>query len=112
MSLLSIRNSKDTCSHPQSLVLFIQCAYLKGSLLDIEALLLNLTEYFNFFDTKTILDCILHNNFSDHISFHPYNCSSLSGHKFYLESFDYLYLEVSFSFSILIVITNKSAIPY
>ena len=44
--LLSVRNSKSTCSHLQLLVLLNNAQYtcLKGLLLDTEALLFNFTE--------------------------------------------------------------------
>jgi len=75
MSLFSARNSNGACPHPQLLALLnnIQYAYLKNPLLDTEVLLLNLTEYFNSFDTKAIPDYRLLDNFPDHISFHPCN---------------------------------------
>jgi len=49
MSLLSIRNSNGVNSHLQLLALLngIQCACLRGPLLNTEVLLLNLIEYFN-----------------------------------------------------------------
>jgi len=49
MSLLSAKHSKGAPPHPQSLALLndIQCAHLKGPLLDTEAFLLNLTECFD-----------------------------------------------------------------
>ena len=82
----------------------------KNLLLNTEILLFNLTEYFNHFDTKTTLDCRLFDSFTDHISFHSCNHSSLSSHKSYLESLDYLYLKTSFSSFTLIAITDVSAI--
>ena len=113
ISLLSTRNSKDTCPYPQSLVLLndIQCAYLKNPFLDTELSLLNLTKHFNLFDTKAILGYRLLDSFSDHISFHPCNFSSLNICIVYLESLDYLCLEVASSSSTLVVITNASIIP-
>ena len=111
MPLFNARNSKDACSHPQLLALLnnMQYAYLKNPLLDTEVLLLNLTEYFNFFDTKVIPDYRLLDNFPDHISFHPCNYSSFNSHKSYLKSLDYLYFKASSSFSTFIVITDVSA---
>ena len=110
--LLSARNSKGTSPYSRSLALLsnIQYACLKGSLLDTEVSLLNLTEYFNLFDTKVIPGCRLLDSFPDHISFHLYNCSSLNNCIVYLESLDYFCLEV-FSFSsTLIIVTDPSAI--
>ena len=72
---------------------------------------LNLTECFNPFDTEAIPDCRLLDNFSNYISFHSYNCLSLSSYKLYLYFLDYLCFEASFSFSTLIVITDASALP-
>ena len=83
---------------------------IKGLFLDTKTLFLNLTKYFNFFNTKAILGCRWLDNFSNHIFFHPCNHSSLSSYKSYLEFLDYLYLKVS-SFSTLIVITDTSTIP-
>ena len=97
---------------PQSLVLLndIQCAYLKDPFLDTELSLLNLTKHFNLFDTKAILGYRLLDSFSNHISFHPCNFSSLNNCIAYLESLDYLCLEVASSSSTLVVITNVSVI--
>ena len=39
-----------------------------------KVLLLNLTKYFNFFDTEVIPDCRLLNSFSNCIFFYSYNC--------------------------------------
>ena len=113
MSLLSARNSKGTCPHSQSLALLndTQCTCLKGPLLDTEASLLNLTEYFNPLDAKAILGCRLLDSFPKHISFHSCNCSSLNNCNTHLESFDCLCLEASSSFSTLVVVTDASAIP-
>jgi len=113
MFLLSARNSKGTSPYSQLLALLsnIQCACLKGSLLDTEVSLLNLTEYFNLFDTEAIPDCRLLDSFFDCISFHLCNCSSLKNCIDYLESLDYLCLEASFFSSTLIIVTDVSAIP-
>jgi len=112
ISLLSTRYSKSTCSYPQSLVLLndIQCAYLKDPLLDTELSLLNLTKYFNLFDTEAIPGYRLLDSFPDHISFHPCNFSSLNNCTAYLKSLDCLCLEVASSFSTLVVVTNASVI--
>ena len=112
MSLLSARNSKGTHSYLQLLALLndVQCTRLKGPLLDTEVFLLSLTEYFNPFDAKVTPDCRLLDSFSDHISFHPCNCSSLNDCNAHLESLDHLYLE-AFSFSsTLVIVTDVSAI--
>jgi len=113
MSLLSTRNSKGTCPHPQSLALLndAQCTCLKGPLLDTEASLLNLTECFNPFDAEATPGYRLLNSFSEHISFHLCNCSSLNNCNTHLESLDHLCLEASSSSSTLVVVTDASAIP-
>ena len=69
MSLLSTRNSKDTCPYPQLLNILndIQCVCLKGSLLNTKALLFNLIECFTFFDAEVTPGCKLLNNFSNYI---------------------------------------------
>ena len=112
MSLLSAKYFKSTCPHPQSLAVLndIQCACLKGSLLNTKASLLNLIECFNLLDTETTLGYRLLDNFLDHISFYPYNCSSFSNCKTHLQSLDYLCLEAFSSFSTFIVVTNASVI--
>ena len=113
MSLLSARNSKGTPSHPQSLVLLndTQCAHLKSPLLNTEASLLNLTKHFNPLDAKTIPGCRLLDSFPNRISFHPCNHSSLNDRNTHLESLNHLCLETSSSSSILVVVTDASAIP-
>ena len=88
-----------------------QYAHLKSLHLDTEASLLNLTECFNPFDAETTSDCRLLNNFSDCISFHPYNYSSFGGHKSHLESLDCLCLKTSSFSSTPIVVIDASAIP-
>ena len=110
--LPSARNSKGTSSYSQSLALLsnTQCACLKSSLLDTEVSLLNLTKYFNLFDTKAIPGCRLLDSFPNHISFHLCNCSSLNNCIAYLESLDCICLEVSFFSSTLIIVNNASAI--
>jgi len=113
MSLLSARNSKGTHPHPQSLAFLndTQCAYLKGPLLDTEASLLNLTERFNPLDAEATPGCSLLDSFSNHISFHPCNHSSLNDRNTHLKSLDCLCLEASSSSSTLVVVTNASVIP-
>ena len=113
MSLLSAKHSKSTSSYPQSLALLnnTQYACLKGSLLDTEASLLNLTEFFDSLYTEATSGCRLLDNFPDHISFHSYNHSSLRNCKNHLQSLDYLCLKVSFSPSTLVVVTDASVIP-
>ena len=110
--LLSARNSKNACSHLQSLVLLnnVQYTCLKGPLLYTKALLLNLTKHFNFFDTEAIPGCRLLDSFSDCISFHPCNCSSLNNCIAYLESLDYFCHKVTSSLSTLVVFTDIDAI--
>ena len=106
ISLLSAKYSKGVSSHPQSLVLLnnIQCVCLKGSVLYIKASLLNPL------DTEATLGYRLLDNFPDHISFHSCNHSSLRDCKTYLQSLDYLCLEVFFSSSTFVVVTNSSII--
>ena len=112
MSLLSTRNSKGTRPHPQSLALLnnAQCTRLKGPFLDTKALLLSLTECFNPLDAETTLGCRLLDSFSEHISFHSCNCSSLNNCNTHLESLDCLCLEVSSFPSTLVVVTDISTI--
>ena len=86
--------------------------YNKNPLLNTKVLLLNFTKYFNYFDTKTTSDCRLLDSFTDYISFHSCNHSSLSSHKSYLESLDYLYLKTSFFSFTLIDIADISAILF
>ena len=113
MFLLSAKHSKSAPSHPQSLALLndIQCAHLKGPLLNIKASLLNLTECFDPLYTEAILGCRLLDSFSDRIFFHPCNRSSLRDCKTHLQSLNYLYLKTSFSSSTLVVVTDASVIP-
>ena len=113
MSLLSAQHSKSAPPHPQSLALSndTQRACFKGSLLDTEASLLNLTECLDPLYIEVCPGCRLLYNFPNHISFHPCNCSSLRDCKTHLQSLDYLCLE-AFSFpSTLVVVTNTSVIP-
>ena len=104
---------KNACPHPQSLALLndAQCAYLKSFFLDTKALLLNLTEYFNLFDTKAIPDHRLLDSFSNYISFYPCNHSSLNNCTAHLESLDYLCHKAASFPSTLVVVTDTSAIP-
>jgi len=87
-----------------------QYTCLKSLLLNTKTSLLNLIEYFNFFNTEAIPSFKLLDNFSDHISFYPYNYSSFSSCKSYLKSLDHLCLKASFFFSTLIFITDISTI--
>ena len=86
MSLLSAKHSKGAPPHPQFFALLndIQCAHLKGPLLDTEASLLNLTKCFNPLHAEATPGCRLLDSFPDHISFHPCNCSSLRDCKTHL----------------------------
>ena len=113
MSLLSVRNSKGTYSHAQSLALLnnAQCTCLKGLLLDTEALLLSLTECFNSLDAEATPGCRLLDSFPECISFYPCNHSSLNSCNTYLESLDCLCLEASSSPTTLVVVTDASVIP-
>ena len=113
MSLPSAKHSKGTPPHPQSLTLLnnTQCTCLKGPLLNTEAFLLNLTEYFDPLHVETIPGCRLLDSFLNHISFHPCNHSSLRDCKTHLQSLDHLCLEASSSPSTLVVVTDASVIP-
>ena len=113
MSLLSAKHSKDTPPHPQSLALLnnTQCACLKGSLLDTEVSLLNLTECFDPLHTEAIPGCRLLDSFPDCIFFYHCNRSSLSECKTHLQSLDQLCLEASSFPSTLVVVTDASVIP-
>ena len=97
----------------QSLALLnnIQYACLKSLLLDTEASLLSLTEYFNSLDAEATPGCRLLDSFPKHISFHPCNHSSLNSCNTHLESLDRLCLEASSSPSTLVVVTDASVIP-
>ena len=113
MSLLSAKHSKGAPPHPQFLALLndTQYARLKGSFLDTEASLLNLTECFDLFHAEATTGCRLLDSFSDHISFHPCNCSSLRDCKSHLQSLDCLCLEASSS-STLVIVTDTSVISF
>ena len=113
MFLLSAKHFKGTLSHPQFLALLnnTQYAHLKGPLLDTEASLLNLTKCFDPLHVEATLGCRLLDNFSDCVSFHPCNHSSLRACKTHLQSLDHLCLEVSSSPSTLVVVTDASVIP-
>ena len=113
MSLLRTKHFKSASSHPQSLTLLndTQYACLKGHLLDTEASLLNLIECFDSLYAEAISGYRLLDSFPDHISFHPFNCSSLRDCKTHLQSLDCLCLEASFSPSTLVVVTDASVIP-
>ena len=112
MSLLSAKHSKNAPPHPQSLALLndTQYARLKGPLLDTEASLLNLTECFDPLHAEATPGCRLLDSFSDRISFHPCNHSSLKDCKTHLQSLDYLCLEASSSPSTYMVVTDASVI--
>ena len=112
MSLLSAKNSKSTSPHPQLLALLndAQCACLKGSLLDTEVSLLNLTEHFKLLDTEATPDCRLLDSFPECISFYLCNCLSLNNCNAYLESLDCLCFEAFSSCSTLVIVTDTSAI--
>ena len=113
MSLLSAKNSKGACSHPQSLALLnnTQCACLKSFFLDTEVLLLNLTECSNLFDAEATPDCRLLDSFPNHIFFYFCNYSSLNDCTAHLESLNYFYHKVVSSPSTLVIVTSTSVIP-
>jgi len=108
MFLLSTKHSKGVSPYPQSLALLndIQCACLKGPLLDTEASLLDLTECFDPLHAEATPGCRLLDSFPDRISFHPCNRSSLRDCKTHLQSLDRLCLEASSSPSTLVVVTE------
>ena len=105
MSLLSAKHSKGAPPHPQSLVLLnnTQCTHLKGPLLDTEASLLNLTEYFDSLHAEATPGCRLPDSFPNHISFYLCNRLSLRDCKTHLQSLDCLCLEAS-SFPFILVV--------
>ena len=113
ISLLSAKHSKGAPPHPQFLALLndIQCACLKGPLLNTEVSLLNLTECFNSLHAEAIPGCRLLDSFPNRISFYSCNCSSLRNCKTHLQSLDRLCLEASSSPSTLVVVTDASVIP-
>ena len=112
ISLLSARNSKGACFHPQSLALFTdaQSAWLKSPLVNTEASLLNLTECFSSLDSEMRLEYRLLDNFSDCVSFHLCNYSKESFCTSYLRALDRLHHEASFDPSTLVVVTDASVI--
>ena len=76
--------------------------------MDTEASLLNLIECFNPLHAEATPGYRLLDSFPDHISFHPYNCSSFRDCKTYLQSLDYLCLKASSFPSTLVVVTDAS----
>jgi len=90
LSLLSPRNSKGAHPHPQSLALLTdaQSARLRSPLLDTEASLLNLIERFNSLYPETHPGCRLLDNFFDHVSFHPCDCSNGHTRKLQFDALD------------------------
>ena len=113
ISLLSIKYSKSAFPYQQSFAFLndIQYDCLKGSLLDTEASLLNLTEYFNSLAAEATLGCMLLDNLPDCIFFYFYNYLSLSSCKTYIQFLDHLCLKASFSPPTLAIVTNRSVIP-
>ena len=83
----------------------------KLCLLNTEASLLNLTEYFDLLHAEATPGCRLLDSFPDHISFHLCNYSSLRDCKTHLQSLDCFYLEASSSSSTLVVVTDTIVIP-
>ena len=73
--------------------------------------LLNLTEHFTLLDSEACPGYRLLDNFPDHVSFHPCDCSQESFCKAYLEALDHLCHRASSDFSTLVVVTNASVIP-
>jgi len=90
LSLLSTRNSKGAHPHPQSLALLTdaQSTWLRSSLLDTEASLLNLTERFDSLYPETYPGYRLLDNFPDHVSFYPYDCSNGHTRKLQFDALD------------------------
>ena len=113
ISLLSAKHSKSAPPHPQFLALLndIQCACLKGPLLDTEVSLLNLTECFDPLHAEATPGCRLLDSFPNRISFHSCNCSSPRDCKTHLQSLDYLCLKAFSSPSTFVVVTDASVIP-
>ena len=108
-----LRATTLSSQHAQSLALLndTQCVCLKGSLLNTEASLLNLTEYFDPLHAEATPGCRLLDSFPDCISFQPCNCSSLRDCKTHLQSLDCLCLEASSFSSTLAIVTDASVIP-
>ena len=113
MSLLSACNSKGASPHSQSLALLTdaQSARLKSLLLDTEAALLNLTEYFSPLDSEMRPGYRLLDNFPDRVSFHPCDRSNESFRTSHLRALDCLCHETSSDPSMLVVVTDASVIP-
>jgi len=83
LSHLSACNSKGAHPHPQSLALLTdaQSAQLKSPLLDTKVLLLNLTKRFDSLHPEIHPGYRLLDNFPDHVSFYPCDCSNGHTHK-------------------------------
>ena len=112
-TLLSACNSKGAHPHPQSLALLTdaQSARLRSPLLDTEASLLNLTERFDSLHPEIRPGCRLLDNFPDHVSFHPCDCSNGRTRKLQFDALDRLCHEASSDPSTLVVATDASVIP-
>ena len=97
----------------QSLALLTdaQSAWLRSPLLDTEASLLNLTECFDSLYPEIRPGCRLLDNFPDHVSFHPCDCSNGHTRKLQFDTLDHLCHEASSDLSTLVVATDASVIP-
>jgi len=97
----------------QSLALLTdaQSARLRSPLLDTEASLLNLTECFDSLYSEIRPGCRLLDNFPDHVSFHPCDCSNGHTRKLQFDTLDHLCHEASSDLSTLVVATDASVIP-
>jgi len=113
LSLLSAHNSKGVYPYPQSLALLTdaQSARLRSPLLDTEVSLLNLTERFDSLHPEICPGCRLLDNFPDHVSFHPCDCSNGCICKLQFDALDRLCHEVSSDPSTLVVATDANVIP-
>jgi len=102
-----------THPHSQSLALLTdaQSARLRSPLLDTKASLLNLTERFDSLHPKICPGCRLLDNFPDHVSFYPCDCSNGHTRKLQFDALDRLCHEASSDPSTLVVATDASVIP-
>jgi len=84
---------------------------LRSPLLDTEVSLLNLTECFDSLYSEIHPGCRLLDNFSDHVSFYPCDCSNGCTHKLQFDALDQLCHKAFSDLSILVVATDASVIP-
>jgi len=113
LTLLSACNSKGAYPHSQSLALFTdtQSAWLRSPFLDTKVSLLNLIECFDSLHPEIRPGCRLLDNFPDHVSFHPCDCSNRRTRKLQFDVLDRLCHEAFSDPSMLVVDTDASVIP-